>query len=280
VASSPERNDRKRGNSERFHSRKPGGGGHARGPGERGGADWLWGWHAVVAALANPRRGPPRRLLATADRAKTLTARFGRIATLEILESKAIGDALAVGAVHQGVALKPDPLEPLSIDELAGDELAGEGGGFILMLDQVTDPQNVGAIFRSAAAFGARGVILQDRHAPALTGALAKAAAGAVDALPHARVTNLSRALEQLSDLGWRAVGLSGAADQALADVLDSRPTVLVLGSEGEGIRRLVSEHCDALGRIPMPGGFESLNVSAAAAIALYEVSRTRKFAV
>jgi len=169
------------------------------------------------------------------------------------------------------VAMKPEPLEPMSIAELAGD-----GGGFILMLDQVTDPQNVGAIFRSAAAFGARGVILQDRHAPALTGALAKAAAGAVDAIPHARVTNLSRALEELADLGWRAVGLSGAADEPLAAVLDSRPTVLVLGSEGEGIRRLVSEHCDALGRIPMPGGFESLNVSAAAAVALYEVSRSR----
>ena len=245
MASSPERNDRKRGKPERFHSRKPGGPAHSRGPGERGGADWLWGWHAVTAALENPRRGPPRRLLATADRAKKLTEQFGRIATLEILEPKAIDAALAVGAVHQGVALKPEPLEPLSIDELAGD-----GGGFILMLDQVTDPQNVGAIFRSAAAFGARGVILQDRHAPVLTGALAKAAAG-----------------------------LSGTADEALADVLDSRPTVLVLGSEGEGIRRLVSEHCDALGRIPMPGGFESLNVSAAAAIALYEVSRTRKFA-
>jgi 23S rRNA (guanosine2251-2'-O)-methyltransferase len=271
VSSSPERNDRKRGNSERFHSRKPGGPGHVRGPGERGGADWLWGWHAVVAALENPRRGPPRRLLATPDRAKALTQQFGYIATLEVKEAKAIGDALALGAVHQGVALKPEPLESLSIDELAGD-----GGGFILMLDQVTDPQNVGAIFRSAAAFGARGVILQDRHAPVLTGALAKAAAGAVDAIPYARVTNLSRALEQLSDLGWRAVGLSGDADEPLEAVLDSRPTVLVLGSEGEGIRRLVSEHCDALGRIPMPGGFESLNVSAAAAIALYEVSRPR----
>ncbi len=272
MAPSPERNDRKRGKPERFHGRKPGGPAHPRGPGERGGADWLWGWHAVVAALDNPRRGPPRRLLATADRARTLTERFGRIATLEILEPKAIDAALAVGAVHQGVALKPEPLEPLSIDQLAG-----HGGGFILMLDQVTDPQNVGAIFRSAAAFGARGVILQDRHAPALTGALAKAAAGAVDAIPHVRVTNLSRALEQLADLGWRAVGLSGAADETLEAALDSRPTVLVLGSEGDGLRRLVSEHCDALGRIPMPGGFESLNVSAAAAIALYEVSRKRK---
>ena len=144
------------------------------------------------------------------------------------------------------------------------------------MLDQVTDPQNVGAIFRSAAAFGAKGVIVQDRHAPALDGALAKAAAGAVDLIPHARVVNLSRALERLADLGWRAVGLDGSAEGDLAQVLDGTPTVLVMGSEGEGLRRLVAEHCDVLAKIPMPGGFESLNVSAAAAVALYEASRPR----
>jgi 23S rRNA (guanosine2251-2'-O)-methyltransferase len=165
--------------------------------------------------------------------------------------------------------MRAAPPEPLSVEEL------GEPArGFILMLDQVTDPQNVGAIFRSAAAFGARGVIVQDRHAPALTGALAKAAAGAVDKIAHARAINLSRALEQLEALGWRAVGLAGEATQDLEAVLDDRPTVIVMGSEGEGLRRLVREHCDALARIPMPGGFESLNVSAAAAVALYAAAR------
>jgi 23S rRNA (guanosine2251-2'-O)-methyltransferase len=119
-------------------------------------------------------------------------------------------------------------------------------------------------------------VILQDRHAPSLSGALAKAAAGAIDKVPHAAAVNLSRALERLADLGWRAVGLDGSAEATLEEALDGRPTVLVLGSEGEGIRRLVAEHCDTLAKIPMPGGFESLNVSNAAAVALYEASRAR----
>jgi 23S rRNA (guanosine2251-2'-O)-methyltransferase len=170
--------------------------------------------------------------------------------------------------VHQGVALLADPLEPLAVLSLAEPP-----AGLLLMLDQLTDPQNVGAIFRSAAVFGARGVILQERHAPTLSGALAKAAAGAIDLVPHARVVNLSRALEQLSEAGWRTVGLDGAASDTLESALDGRPTVLVLGSEGEGLRRLVAEHCDALARIPMPGGFDSLNVSAAAAVALYAAS-------
>jgi 23S rRNA (guanosine2251-2'-O)-methyltransferase len=146
----------------------------------------------------------------------------------------------------------------------------------IVMLDQVTDPQNVGAVFRSALAFGAKGIVLQERNAPALSGALAKAAAGAIERLPCARVVNLSRALETLADLGWRAVGLDGSAQETLEEALDERPTVLVMGSEGEGLRRLVAEHCDTLARIPMPGGFESLNVSNAAAVALYEASRRR----
>ena len=179
---------------------------------------------------------------------------------------------LPAGAAHQGLALEGPEPEPVDLDDFAP-----EPGAVLLMLDQVTDAGNVGAILRTAAAFGARGVILQERRAPRLSGALAKAAAGAVDIVPVARVVNLSRALERLSDLGWRAVGLDGTAKQDLSEVLDGTPVVLVLGSEGEGVRRLVAEHCDETARIPMPGGFESLNVAAAAAVALYEAARPRR---
>lgn len=233
--------------------------------------DWLWGWHAVSAALGNPRRASPQRLLATADRARQIEQRFGRIATLEVTENPRISHALPQGAVHQGVALSIPALESVALEDFVP-----ERGAVLVMLDQVTDPQNVGAILRSAAAFGAKGMILQDRNAPKLVGALAKAAVGAVDIVPTAHVVNLSRALETLADAGWRAVGLDGEADKTLDQAFDGAPTVLVLGSEGEGIRRLVAEHCDDLAKIAMPGGFESLNVSAAAAVALYEASRTR----
>lgn len=219
--------------------------------------------------MANPDR-EIRRLLASPEQAKRLQAIRPEIRA-EVIPAAEIGRMLPPGAVHQGAAISTPLLDGLSIDELAEGE-----GGVILVLDQVTDPQNVGAIFRSAAAFGARGVVLQDRHAPPLAGALAKAAAGAVEQVPHARVVNLSRALERLTDHGWRAVGLDGEAEASIADALSGPRIVLVLGSEGEGLRRLVSEHCDVLAHIPMPGGFESLNVSAAAAVALYEASRGR----
>ena len=235
------------------------------------GSDWVWGWHAALAALANPQRGAPLQLVASAERAKELAARSPALPAPEILDAAAIARLLPPGAAHQGLALRAAPIEPLDLAELASP-----AEGVLVMLDHVTDPQNVGAVFRSAAAFGVKGVIVQDRHTPVFTGALAKAAAGALDVIPHSRVVNLARALDELDGLGWRAVGLSGDAADPLAAVLDARPTVLVLGSEGEGLRRLVGEHCDTLARIPMPGGFESLNVSAAAAVALYEATRPR----
>ena len=264
MASHPERNDARRGRKSTPHGRFQR---RAETPSE----DWIWGWHAVEAALANPARGAPLRLLATPDRARQIEGRFGQAHEAEIADNQRIAQELPQGAVHQGVALKAAPLEPAAIGDFAA-----EPGAVLLMLDQVTDPQNVGAILRSAAAFGVRGLILQDRHAPRFTGALAKAAAGAVDRTPVARVVNLSRALETLVENGWRTVGLTGAGERDLAQVLDGGAVVLVLGSEGEGLRRLVAEHCDELARIPMPGGFESLNVSAAAAVALYEAARPR----
>ncbi len=236
------------------------------------GAEWLWGRHAVEAALVNPRRTGVRRLLSAPGKATHLERAFGaRGLRVEYIDGHEIGRKLPAGAVHQGLALLSDPLEPVSLEALC--ETAE---GLLVVLDQVADPQNVGAIFRSAAAFGARGLILQDRHAPPLSGALAKAAAGAVDRVDCARVVNLSRALETLAERGWRTVGLAGEAETPLEAVFDGGPTVLVLGSEGEGLRRLVSEHCDLLASIPMPGGFESLNVSTAAAIAFYEAARAR----
>ncbi|HEX4711163.1 23S rRNA (guanosine(2251)-2'-O)-methyltransferase RlmB [Phenylobacterium sp.] len=264
MASNPERNDARRGRNRHAH------GGFRRRP-DSASEDWIWGWHAVEAALANPRREPAQLILATQERARQIEAKFGRQDALETADNQRIAQSLPQGSVHQGVALRGPPLESAALSDFAP-----EPGAVLLMLDQVTDPQNVGAMLRSAAAFGAVGVILQDRHAPRFSGALAKAAAGAVDRVPAARVVNLARALDELTDAGWRAVGLAGEAERDLGAVLDATPTVLVMGSEGEGLRRLVAEHCDELARIPMPGGFESLNVSAAAAVALYEASRRR----
>jgi 23S rRNA (guanosine2251-2'-O)-methyltransferase len=226
----------------------------------------VWGRHAVEAALANPRRPTLRRLVLAPG--KTL-ARPPHAPEPEVLDPRDLTRLLPPGAVHQGYALLAAPVESAEIEEIAQP-----ASGVILVLDQVTDPQNVGAILRSAAAFGARGVILQDRHAPQLSGALAKAAAGAADVVPVARVVNLSRALERLFELGWRSVGLDASAESNLDEVLDGSATVLVLGSEGEGLRRLVAEHCDVVAGIGMAGGFESLNVGSAATIALYEATK------
>ncbi len=236
------------------------------------GGTWLWGWHAVLAALGNPARGAPLHLLATPDRARRLTDTLGADLKIEAADGGAIDRVLGRAAVHQGVALRIGDLPPTSLDDLATP-----AEGVLVMLDQVTDPQNIGAVFRSAAAFGARGVIMQDRHAPPFTGVIAKAAAGALEVVPHARVVNLARALERLDEAGWRAVGLAADGPSPLAEVLDGGPTVLVLGAEDEGLRRLVSEHCEALAHIPMSGGFESLNVSVAAAVALYAAQQAQK---
>lgn len=240
---------------------------------------WLWGVHAVEAALKNVKRDGPLKLFLSEERAKStasaLLNRSGvRVSTLMMPD---IARLLPQGAVHQGMALHAPVLEGDSLDAVM-ETPSPIGRDVILMLDQVTDPQNIGAIFRSAAAFGVQGLVMQDRHSPPLQGVLAKTAAGAIDQVPFARVTNLSRSLEQLNENGYVSVGLAGEGEHNLHDLLAQQgwgttlnKLVLVLGSEGEGIRRLVAEHCDHLARIPMPGGFESLNVSHAASISLYE---------
>lgn len=285
MATNRERNDRKAGKKqgpksrfeparERGWSPRPDSDSRPREPRKIEVDHLIWGRHAVLAALANPARKGMGRLMVTPERAAEIEA--GGLASNghkpEILEPRALDKILPTGAVHQGFVFKVAPLEGVSLEDLAEP-----AGGVIVMLDQITDPQNVGAIFRSALAFGARGIIVQDRHSPALAGPLAKAAVGATERLLHARVTNLSRALEKLADMGWRAVALDGSTDLTLEAALDDRPTVLVMGSEGDGVRRLVTEHCDVVARIPMPGGFESLNVSNAAAIALYEAARAQR---
>lgn len=257
-----------------FRGRRPGGPPHRAKTAAPEGFGWIWGRHAVEALIDNPDRAAPQRLLASEERARALSARvaargdWAGAVRLETTDGHALGLMLPQGAVHQGLAV----LTP-ALPDLAVDEVAAPARGVILMLDEVTDPQNVGAVLRSAAAFGARAVIVQDRKAPEPFGALAKAAAGALERIPLVRVVNLSRTLERLQDLGWSSIGLDGRAEQTLDQALIVDAAVLVLGSEGEGLRRLVSEHCDSLAKIDMPGDFESLNVSAAAAVALYAAS-------
>ena len=240
---------------------------------------WLWGVHAVEAALKNSLREGPIKLYLSEERAKSAPQTLFKRTDIRIsvLPMSEISRFLPQGAVHQGMAFQAPVLEGDSLDAIMMADTS-TGQQVILMLDQVTDPQNIGAIFRSAAAFGAQGLIMQDRHSPPMQGVLAKTAAGAVDVVPFSRVTNLSRALETLSENGYVSVGLAGDGELNLHELLahqgwgeNLKKLVLVLGSEGEGLRRLVAEHCDHLARIPMPGGFESLNVSHAASISLYE---------
>ncbi|MBB4315682.1 23S rRNA (guanosine(2251)-2'-O)-methyltransferase RlmB [Roseospira marina] len=233
----------------------------------------LYGRHPVVAALQNPDR-PVRRLWATADTAPGVTALAeARGLGIEPADRGALEGLLPPGAVHQGLALEVGPLPDADIGDLA---LAAPGeSAVVVVLDQVSDPHNVGAILRSAAAFGARAVITQDRHAPAETGALAKAASGALERVPLMRVPNLARALDDLRDRGFWSVGLDADAPATLAGAGLTGALALVLGAEGSGLRRLTRDRCDHLARLPMvAGAVESLNVSNACAVALYELRR------
>jgi 23S rRNA (guanosine2251-2'-O)-methyltransferase len=223
----------------------------------------FWGRHAVSAALANPDRRA-LKLWATRDAAarmelpKELTVTFADVADL--------GRLVPQDAPHQGLVLEVEPLEDVFLDELLG----AQGNRPLLVLDQVTDPHNVGAILRSAAAFDAAGIVTQDRHSPPESGALARAASGALEVVPWVRVVNLARALEEVAAAGFWRIGLAGKAERLLGDALGTQKVALVLGAEGEGMRQNTVAHCDELARLPISGKVESLNVSNAAAIALY----------
>jgi 23S rRNA (guanosine2251-2'-O)-methyltransferase len=237
------------------------------------GGEWLYGLHAVQAALANPHRKLGRAAL-TPRAIETLGSELLARVRVETLEPGAIDKLLPAGAVHQGAALEAWPLKSRDLNDILAEPGTG-GRRVVLVLDQLSDPHNVGAILRTAAAFGVTAVVVQDRHAPPQSGALAKAASGALDIIPYVEVVNIARALDQLAEQGFWRIALAGDGESTLAEAVPTGDVALVLGSEGTGIRRLVREHCEASAFIPISKTMESLNVSNAAAVALYELRRS-----
>ncbi|HEX3675633.1 MAG TPA: 23S rRNA (guanosine(2251)-2'-O)-methyltransferase RlmB [Rhizomicrobium sp.] len=233
---------------------------------------WLYGLHAARAALDNPWRRIQRAVLTARAAEEIGDMLLGRIRH-EIATTEQVSRLLAPGSVHQGVALQCERLPRLDLDEVLAKP--SERRRVVLVLDQISDPHNAGAILRSAAAFGVAAVIVQDRNAPDESGVLAKAASGALDTIPYVQVVNIARTLEDLGKRNFWRIALAGDGECALAEANPAGDVALVLGSEGSGIRRLVRERCDAAAFIPMEGAMESLNVSNAAAIALYELRRT-----
>lgn len=233
------------------------------------GTVWLYGHHAVAAALANPSRRL-RRLLLTDEAEAAIGQQLAPPWALspERIDRARLDHLLGRDIVHQGAALLADPLAPPSLSSVL------EKRGVIIVLDQVTDPRNVGAIMRSAAAFGAAAVITQDRNAPEETGALAKAASGALETMPLLRAVNIARTIIALKAAEVWCIGLDAAGAPLSGPAFADRRVALVLGAEGEGLRRLTRETCDEIAGLAIKGAVESLNVSAAASVALYELAR------
>lgn len=227
----------------------------------------FWGRHAVAAALGNPKRTIVRAW-ATREAAEALG--FPGDVPVTYADVADLGRLVPGDAPHQGVVVEAEPLEEVWLDDVLG---AAPDSAILLVLDQVTDPHNVGAILRSAAAFGAIAIVTQDRHSPPEGGALAKAASGALEVVPWVRTVNLARALGDIAEAEFWRIGLAGDTDTLLKDALGPKRVALVLGAEGAGLRPNTREHCDALARLPISGAVESLNVSNAAAIALYAAS-------
>jgi 23S rRNA (guanosine2251-2'-O)-methyltransferase len=233
-----------------------------------GGMVRLWGRHAVEAALLNPNRSH-RKLWATREGVASLDGELPSDFPVEYAQAADLARLVARDAPHQGLVLECEPLDDIFLE----DVLTGDPARPLVVLDQVTDPHNVGAILRSAAAFDACAIITQDRHAPPESGVVAKSASGALEIVPWVRVVNLARALEEVAEAGYWRIGLAGEAELTLAEALPAGPVALVLGAEGEGLRHNIAQHCDALARLPISAAMESLNVSNAAAIALYAVA-------
>jgi len=234
--------------------------------GRDGGADdavILYGWHTVAAALANPRRRI-RKLLVTENAARRLAEdHIDTRVTPEIVRPNLIDQRLGPDAVHQGLLAEADPLPSPDIDTLAQE-------GIVLVLDQITDPHNVGAIMRSAAAFAVKAIVTTARHSPEATGVLAKSASGALEMVPLVTVQNLARALAEMNEAGFMTVGLDSQGGENLGVVALRQPLALVLGAEGKGLRQLTRETCSVVARLDLPGEIKSLNVSNAAVLALY----------
>ena len=238
---------------------KRGGRGHAKGEGPV----ILYGWHSVTMALANPERRI-RKLFVTENVARRLTdEKIDTRVAPELVSPGDIDRRLGPDAVHQGLLVEADPLPGLHLDELPQD-------GIVLVLDQITDPHNVGAILRSAAAFGVKAIVTTGRHSPEATGVLAKSASGALELVPMVEVPNLHRALGEMNEAGFLTVGLDSEGQSDLSAVPLHAPLALVLGAEGKGLRQLTRETCSIVARMDMPGAIKSLNVSNAAALALY----------
>ena len=223
----------------------------------------LYGWHTVAAALANPQR-QIRKLFLTENAARRLADdNIDTRVAPEIVRPNLIDQRLGPDAVHQGLLAEADPLPSTDIETLAQE-------GIVLVLDQITDPHNVGAILRSAAAFAVKAIVTTARHSPEATGVLAKSASGALELVPLVTVQNLARALNELNDRGFMTVGLDSEGAENLGAVALQQPLALVLGAEGKGLRQLTRETCSVVARLDMPGEIKSLNVSNAAVLALY----------
>jgi 23S rRNA (guanosine2251-2'-O)-methyltransferase len=255
----------RRPNGKPFDKGRPGGRRPARRDQESGpdGPVILYGWHTVTLALQNPERRI-RKLLLTENAARRLAEDDIQTAvTLEIVRPGVIDQRLGPDAVHQGLLAEADPLPSPDIEALETD-------GMVLVLDQITDPHNVGAIMRSAAAFAIKAIVTTARHSPEATGVLAKSASGALELVPLVTVQNLARALTTLNERGFMTVGLDSQGSEDLSAMTLRQPLALVLGAEGKGLRQLTRETCSAVARLDMPGEIKSLNVSNAAVLALY----------